>query len=204
MQEFKVRASASGKLAPNARKKGETLSQTTKTYAENWLKERIYGVKNEFSSKYTEKGTLMEDVAIDKAIEWLDIPFALKNEKQFEDDYFTGSPDVILEDEILDIKCSWDCFTFPLFEKELPSKDYYYQMQVYMHLTGKKKARVIYMLLNTPDNVSKYETKHNYDEIDKRWRVRTFEVKYDIEAINMLIMKVQEVRKYLKSINNQN
>ena len=31
-------------------------------------------------------------------------------------------------------------FSFPLFETELPEKDYFYQAQVYMHLTGKKKA----------------------------------------------------------------
>lgn len=203
MEIFKIRASASAKLIPNARAKGEVLSQTTKTYAQTWLKERIYGVKNEFSSKYTEKGLLLEDLAIDKAISWLDIPFALKNEKYFEDDYFTGSPDLILDDEVIDIKCSYDCFTFPLFDSELPTQDYFYQVQVYMHLTGKTKARVVYLLLNTPEAIESWEAKHDYDNIDKKFRIKSFEVNYDPEVIKELIFKVTEVRKYLKLIYNE-
>lgn len=202
MESFKIRASASSNLIPNARAKGEVLSQQTKTYAQTWLKECIYGVKNEFSSKYTEKGLLLEDLAIDKAISWLDIPFALKNEKYFEDDYFTGSPDLILDDEVIDIKCSYDCFTFPLFDSELPTKDYFYQVQVYMHLTGKKKARVVYLLLNTPETIESWKAKHDYDNIDKKYRIKYFKVNYDPKVIKELIFKVTEVRKYLKSIYN--
>src|SRR5690606_8548337 len=130
-------------------------------------------------------------------ISWLDIPFALKNEKYFEDDYFTGSPDLILEDEVIDIKCSYDCFTFPLFDTELPTKDYFYQVQVYMHLTGKKKARVVYLLLNTPETIESWKAKHDYDSIDKKFRIKSFEVDYDPEVIKELIFKVTEVRKYL-------
>jgi hypothetical protein len=37
----------------------------------------------------------------------------------------TGTPDVILEDKIIDIKNSVDCFTFPLNEKELKNKAYW-------------------------------------------------------------------------------
>ena len=184
----------------NPRSKSELISKTTISYVHDWLKESIYGIKKEFSSKYTEKGTLLEDEGIDKAITWLDLPLVLKNEEQFEDDYFTGSPDLILEDEIIDIKLSWDAFTFPLFEDELPEKDYFYQVQIYMHLTGKKKARVVFLLLNTPEEIAKWETHHDYSAvpIDKRWKA--YSVDYDPDVIADLQQRVGNIREYIKTI----
>jgi len=196
---FKCRASAGGALMTNPRSKSETLSETTKTYAQNWLKEQIYGMKYEIDSKYMKKGVLLEDEAIDSAIQWLDLPFTLKNESHFEDDFFTGTPDLILEDEVLDIKNSWDAFTFPLFDTEIPTKSYEYQLQIYMHLTGKRKARLVYVLLNTPEHLN-YEPQYNYDNVDKAHRIKTFCVNYDPQIIEALQERVKEVRNYLETI----
>src|SRR5690554_1862721 len=200
MNQFKIRASAAGKIMTNPRSKSELISETAISYVHDWLKESIYGVKKDFTSKYTEKGTLLEDEGIDKAITWLDLPLVLKNEKRVEDEYFTGSPDLILEDEIIDIKLSWDAFTFPLFEDELPEKDYFYQVQIYMHLTGKKKARVVYLLLNTPEEIAKWETHHDYSAvpIDKRWKA--YPVEYDPVVIADLKTRVGNIREYIKTI----
>lgn len=196
---FKIRASASGKLMVNPRAKNEKLSETTKTYVQEWAKEHIYGVKNEIKSKYLEKGLMLEDTAIDKAIEWLDMPFSLKNEKFFEDDFFTGTPDLIVEDTVYDIKCSWICFSFPLFEKEIPTKDYFFQLQTYMHLTGCKKAVLTYVLLNTPEELT-YETQHNYDSVNKEYKIKTFEIDYDSQVIEELKNRIINVREYIQTL----
>ena len=200
MKEFKIRASSSGKLMTAPRSKSETLSETTKTYLKEWKKEQIYGVQKEIKSKYITKGLVLEDTAIEKAIEWLDLPFVLKNEQYFENEYFCGTPDLITDDEVLDTKCSWDCFSFPLFDKEVPNKDYFYQLQVYMHLTGKKKARLVYVLLNTPDDIAPYETKCNYDHLEKEYKIKTYDIEYDPEVINQLEEKVKESRTYLNNL----
>ena len=196
---FKSRASASGKLMTNPRDKKELLSETTKSYVQEWLKESIYGVRKDIKNKYLSKGLKLEDEAIDKAIEWLDLPFTLKNEAFFEDDFFTGTPDLIVNETVYDIKCSWDCFTFPLFDKEIPTKDYYYQLQVYMHLTGCKKAVLTYVLLNTPEELT-YEEKHNYDSLEKKYRIKTFEIEYSSEVIAELIKRVINVREYITQL----
>jgi len=175
------------------------LSDTTKSFVYDWLKESIYGVKKQIKSKYLDKGITYENTAIDKAIEWLDLPFVLKNESFFEDDYFTGTPDLISEDRIYDIKCSWDCFTFPLFETEIPTKDYFYQLQVYMHLTGKKNATLVYVLLNTPEEMH-WETQHNYDALDKKYRIKTFDIVYDASVIEDLQKRVLNIREFIKTI----
>ena len=183
----------------NPRDKKELLSETTKSYVQEWLKESIYGVRKEVKNKYLSKGLNLEDEAIDKAIEWLDLPFTLKNETFFEDDFFTGTPDLIVNETVYDIKCSWDCFTFPLFDKEIPTKDYYYQLQVYMHLTGCKKAVLTYVLLNTPEELT-YEEKHNYDSLEKKYRIKTFEIEYNSEVIAELIKRVINVREYINQL----
>jgi hypothetical protein len=182
------------------RSKTETLSETTKTYVYEWLKERIYKVHKEISNKYLNKGLMLEDTAIDKTIEWLDLSFTIKNEQFFENDYFTGTPDLIVDGVVYDTKCSWDCFTFPLFDKDIPTKDYFYQLQIYMELTGCKKAVLVYVLLNTPDELI-YERKHIYDDLDKKYRIKTYEVEYDAEVIEKLKNKVLQVREFINQLN---
>ena len=108
LETFKCRASAAGKLMTNPRNKTEILSETTKSYVKEWMKSQIYGYKKEITSKEMNKGIIFEDTAIDKAIECLDLPFAIKNEHRFEDEFFTGEPDLLLQDEVIDIKNSWD------------------------------------------------------------------------------------------------
>lgn len=63
------------------RNKSEVLSETTKSYIKEWLIEQIYGFRKEIKSKYIDKGNKLEDTAIDKAIEWLDLDFVMKNAK---------------------------------------------------------------------------------------------------------------------------
>ena len=196
MKEFKARASAAGKLMTAARSKTETLSETTKTYLKDWAVSEIYGYQKEIKSKYITKGLTKEDEAIDKAIEWLDLDFVLKNEKYFEDDYFCGTPDLITDDEVIDIKNSWDCWTFPLFDNEIKNKDYFTQLQVYMHLTGKKRARLVYVLLNTPEEMH-WEQQLKYDDKPKKLRIKAFSVDYDPLVIESLKEKVIASRKYI-------
>lgn len=200
MKLFKCRASASGKLMTSPRNKSEVLSETTKSYLKDWATAQIFGIQKSVLTKQMEKGIMLEDDAIQFASEVLKFPKTVKNEMFFEDDYFTGTPDVILDNEIIDIKVSWDAFTFPYFESELPTKDYFYQMQVYMHLTGKKVARVVYVLLNTPNSLV-YDEPDDYSNIDPIKRVKAFEVTYDPEIIKELESKVLESRKLIDTWN---
>jgi len=199
MKEFKIRASASGKLMTKPRSKSEVLSKTTKSYLEEWTKEQIYGVRKNIQSKYLTKGNQVEDDAIMYASTekgWL---FAEKNEEYFEDDYFCGTPDLILENKIIDIKSSWDCFSFPLFYNAIPNKDYYYQLQTYMHLTGKRDAQLVYVLMNTPEELT-LEESHDYSEINSKYRIKIFEVEYQEEVIEELKNKVIESREYIREL----
>lgn len=192
---FKIRASQAGKLMTNSQKKGEP-SKTTQSYLQEWVKESIYGQKNEIESKYLTKGVQVESDAIEVASDHLGWFMSEKNEKHFEDDYFTGTPDVILSDMVVDIKSPWDCFTFPLFDTEIPNKDYYYQLQVYMHLTGLKSAQLVYVLMDTPADL--YGANQvSYENVDSKYRVKVFDVEYDQPVIEELKKRVVDARAYI-------
>ena len=189
---FKIRASASGKLMTKSRSKDGALSKTALSYVQDWYKEQIYGVKKNIDNKYLRKGISVEDNAIDYAATELGWLFAEKNEEYFEDSHFCGTPDVILDDTIIDIKSSWDCFTFPLFEDEIPNKDYYYQLQTYMALTGLKKAQLVYVLMDTPESIERDAV--SYESVESKYRIKIFDVDYDEEVVESMRDKVQYVR----------
>ena len=150
MKQFKIRCSAISQIMTRSKVKSNPLSKTTESYLQEWLKEQIYGAQNFKGNKFTQKGLDVEDESINYVMEELNYDFLVKNEDSFENDFLTGTPDVLTDDLVIDMKNSWDMFTFPLFEDAIPTKAYYYQLQGYMALTGKTKAKLIYTLMDTP------------------------------------------------------
>jgi hypothetical protein len=217
-----VRCSSLGKLLTEPRSKSEVLSQTAKSYIEDLFNELEFGYRKEFSSRYTDKGLEMEDEAIQFASEQFDWDFVVKNTERFTNDYITGEPDINTDSLLADIKCSWSLDTYPMFEADLKNKDYYWQLQGYMWLTGKTEAELVYCLMNTPlqiveDEVRRahwkaglidedidlrheVQTKHNYDNIPSKLRVKRYIVERDDKAIEKIIEKVEIAREYYKML----
>ena len=217
-----VRCSSLGKLMTEPRSKSEVLSQTAKSYIEDLFNELEFGYRKEFSSRYTDKGLEMEDEAIQFASEQFDWEFVVKNTERFTNDYITGEPDINTDSLLADIKCSWSLDTYPMFEAEMKNKDYYWQLQGYMWLTGKTEAELVYCLMNTPlqiveDEVRRahwkaglidedidlrheVQTKHNYDNIPSKLRVKRYIIERDEKAIEKIIDKVEIAREYYKML----
>jgi len=219
MKEFKIRCSAIGQVMNNPRAKKDVeaglLSATSKTYCREWVKEQIYKRRKNFTNKYTEKGLVVEDNSLDFIAEQLGYGLLVKNEDYFEDDFLTGTPDVILNDHLIDVKNSWDCFTFPLFMDNIPSKDYYWQAQGYMALTGLSSYKLIYTLMDTPEYLIEKEFKYNnfydkdfedfvkdylYSDIDPKQRIKVFEIQRNDEDINAIKERVKQCRNYIKTL----
>ncbi len=200
MDNFKIRASGVSQIMTNPRSKSETLSQTCKTYLEDWIKEQIFGVEKRIESKYLEKGLMMEDEAIEFYSIAKEVDFMVKNIDHYENDFFTGTPDCIHDGVVYDFKTSWDAFTFPLFDSN-PNKGYVMQLQVYMHLLGLKKAKLVYTLQNTPEHLVKpWEENVYYDSVDLKYRIKEFDIEYDPEFIESVKERVLLCREYIKSI----
>ena len=170
-----------------------------KSYCEDWLKEQIYGIKKNIKSKYLDKGNASENEAIEFIESYYRLGFIIKNEQHFEDKYKTGTPDIIRPRHIRDTKCSWDAFSFPLFEKKLDPQ-YWWQVQGYMDLTKKKLAYVDYVLVNTPEEID-FDA-HDYSNVAKKYRVKSFKVKRDDAAIKEIAVRVKMCRNYIKELQN--
>ena len=224
MNTFRVRCSALGKIMTSPRSKSEILSQTAKTYVEEQVLLAKYGIVKTFNSRYTDKGNLVEDESIKLASEVLELGFILKNDEHFSNEWVTGTPDVNTASLILDVKSSWDATTFPFFATEIPTKDYYYQLQGYMWLTGKQKSLLVYCLVNTPldmvqdeirrahwnanlleeslDLIDEVQKRHNFDHIPDNRRVKVFEVERDDEVIEQIKERVELCREYYETLYN--
>ena len=216
--EFKIRASGCGKLMG---KKG--LGKTGLSFAEMWLKEKVYNRRKDIKSKYLEKGNLMEDNSLDEVAKNMGMGILIKNEKHFTNDYMTGTPDAIVKDCVIDVKNSWSWETFPLLETEVPNSDYYFQLQVYMELTGTSKAKLIYTLMDTPEHLiqkeaywyakdngygelsdemlSEFVAKMTYPDIPEKYKYKCFEIERNDADIELIKIRVLECRDHLKSFN---
>lgn len=221
---MKIRCSAIGKLMSTPRTKGEILSETAKTYIQDLFKEKELGIAREFWSRYTDKGIQMEDEAIDFAGQVLGWDFVVKNEQGYENEWITGTPDVITKDLLADIKCSWDGNTFPLFDTELKNKDYYWQLQGYMWLTGLEQSELVYTLMNTPHQIVEDEVRrahwkaglidedldlreavqsqHTFDHLPNNLRVKRFIIRKDKEAIEKIKEKIELAREYYEQLKS--
>jgi hypothetical protein len=97
-----------------AKAKSGGLSETAKSFIVTWYKEQLYDRRKEIQSKYMSKGNACEDVSIAYLNQLYGTSHS-KNEDHFNDDYLHGTPDIITEDTIIDVKNSWDFTTFPLW-----------------------------------------------------------------------------------------
>lgn len=144
MSELIFRCHSLGELM-GARGLGVTgQKRAIKTYIEN-TDNRYKEVK----SKYLEKGVLNETNAIELVNEVLKTNFS-KNDQRLTNEYLTGECDVLEPNEIADVKCSWDRFTF---EESRLAESYEWQLRGYMELYDKPKSRVIYCLTDAPDHM---------------------------------------------------
>lgn len=217
--EFKVRCSGIGDIMTNPRSKSETISAGAKTHCEKWIKEQLYNRKAAFFSKQTAKGNIVEDESIAFVSDLLGLANLKKNKAHFTDDYCQGTPDLITEDLVIDMKNSWTWDTFPILKNDVPDKNYYWQLQGYMKLTGKQNAMLIYTLTDTPRHLIESEARRyayqngyefdddllnhfikqmTYPDIDESLKIKIFDIKRDDDAISQIEEKVIGCREYIK------
>ena len=214
-QEENVRVLAEVKDQPH-------LSETVKTYLkELWIAE-TYGREKDIMNKYMKKGLLAEEDSITLLTNVLG-RFFIKNEERFENEYIKGTPDIIDAESIIDIKTSWDLWTFGKAEV---TKNYYWQLMGYMWLTGKKRAYLDYCLVDAPYELiqdelrklswkmmmidtqdplyleaeEKIEHAMTFGDIPPNIRVKTFHVDFSYNDIEALKKRIEECRNYLSNL----
>ena len=167
--ETLIRASSVGYLmtepVTKADKESGVLSKTAQKHLiEVYIAEK-YGRKRDIQTKQMKKGVEAEQDSIDLLSMYLKLPFS-KNEERFKNDFITGLPDIINGDTIIDIKSSYDLWTFLGNIPDKLDNLYYWQMQSYMWLTGTKNATIAYCLVNTPESIIQQEKYYLFKKMD--------------------------------------
>lgn len=156
--KIKFRASSTGYLMVEPKSKNELISETTKTHLVDVFVSNKYGRNTDIHTRYTTKGLMVEEDSITLYSRFKKC-FYLKNDQHLENDFIKGTPDLFVGESIskaeiiIDVKSSWDIFTFFRATQEKLNKQYYWQLQSYMALTGAKNAILAYCLVNTPDTL---------------------------------------------------
>lgn len=159
MQANKIlfRCSSLGYIMTESRTKSEPLSETCKNHLVDVFISYRYNRRQDIQTRYTIKGTMVEEDSMTLYSRYKRKMYR-KNQERFSNDYIAGTPDIVVVDGaapelIIDIKSSWDIFTFMRNKHKDLNKQYYWQMQGYMALTGAKSAVLAYCLSNTPDQL---------------------------------------------------
>jgi hypothetical protein len=221
--KYKFRCSGLGNLLVDPRSKSDPLSETTKTYLkEIWIWE-MFGRKKLIATKYMDKGIAVESDSLE-LVKTVTGKMYFKNQKQFENDYITGTPDVDgkNEDSFIDVKSSWDIWTFGAVTEDIARKTYYGQLLGYMILLNKQKSSLAYCLVNTPEDIIQYELyklkasgaikdipedeekalkNYMFDDIDPAKRIKMYNFGRDAEIEEKLIQRIIEARKYLNNLS---
>ncbi len=205
--EFTIRASE-GKLAmTDPSNKTNALSETTL----NWLREKacfdFFGIKKQIDTREMSKGIECEEDSIElyNSVNFTSVG---KNQITFKKDFFTGTPDLIAQDKVIDIKTSWSFDTFPMFladaEKLVKKSGYEWQVQQYMMLTGKRRAEVAFCFVTTPSHLlTQYDDLklHDADLIEESKRITVVELNYSEEKEEKMYQRASLLEvEYLKLI----
>lgn len=167
--DYKFHPSSLGALMTDPRSKSDGLGETCKAHLMECYIERVYGRSKEITNKYIEKGIECEEDSLTLYSRVMKT-FYKKNVKVYENDYLIGTPDIITGEDIIEIKTSWDIFTFHKVLHKNINKDYFWQCQGYMELTDREHAKLVYCLVDaTPQMVldAKNKLKWTMNVIDR-------------------------------------
>jgi hypothetical protein len=226
------RASSIGHLMTSPKSKADkdagNLSESAKTHLIDIYVSAKYNRQSDIFSKYISKGLMVEEDSI-TLYSRLKKKFYKKNEEMLSNDILRGTPDMYAGENIrnanhvIDVKSSWDIFTFHRTLSKDVNDMYYWQLQAYMLLTGAKSATLAYCLIDTPlvmiedekrklmwkmgvatseesdykQAAEELERLMTYSDIPMDQRVIEFQFDRNDEDIQAMYVKVEKARKWL-------
>ena len=200
------------------------FGQTAKSYIRDcWLRAE-YAYDEPVMTNEIIKGLVCEGESIGVLSRQFEGPYRYKNEEQFENEWFTGTPDIVGDEWVEDVKTSWSLRTF--FNTEKPNPIFFAQGQVYMDLTGLSRFRLAHCLVDTPpelvaEEMKRFYFRFNCDEenphylecirkveamhsasvmIPEHQRIKVFEFERHEDYLATLRQRVEQARVYYDSL----
>lgn len=204
------RCSSLHKLIGDGRSKAAVISDTAKSAIRDIVKEDLYGFRSFTGNQYTQKGNLLEDLAIEMSGKMRFRNYQ-KHVGRMENELITGECDVLdLERKlIIDTKVTWDIGTHPFFQDEAMEKvkkaGYDVQMQAYMWLYDCEVAHVDFWLFPCPPELLKDwddidQLVHLVEAIDIRERKTTVIIERDEAVIQKIKDKIPHCQNYYEQL----
>ena len=204
------RCSSLHKLIGDGRSKAAVISDTAKSAIRDIVKEDLYGFRSFTGNQYTQKGNLLEDLAIEMSGK-MRLRNYQKHVGRVENELITGECDVLdLKNKlIVDTKCTWDIGTHPFFADEAMEKvkkaGYDVQMQAYMWLYDCDVANIDFWLFPCPpellngwDDID--QLVHLVEKIDIRERKTTVVIERDEAIIQKIKDKIPHCQNYYEQL----
>lgn len=190
---------------PKTQKEGP-LSVGARTYVRELVAQAVFGVDFEVTSKEMEKGIACEvphSIPLFNRVTGRNL---VKNTQRFENDYLTGEPDLIGDDDVVDIKTAWSIATFPIcWEDVNPGQRqlYEWQLRAYLQLTNKARASIAYALVTTPDDLMpnwEPQSLHFVEHIPEHHRLTTWSIERDAAKEAAMVEKIKHARAYYREV----
>jgi len=197
-----IRASFVGKIMSEPKLKADkesgNLSEGAKTELNKLAKQIVYDYRPELNTKPILKGLQCEQDSID-LFNRVFFTFHEKNETRINTDCMTGECDILGDDVIIDIKSSYSLDTFPATPDDGENDVYYWQGVMYMHLYDKPRYEVAYCMVDTPDDLCRYEQPelHLVSHIPENMRVTVWRFDRNLNDEAKLIDKCKKAQQYI-------
>lgn len=185
-----------------------TLSAGAKTHIQELAKQFVYRFEPQVTTKYMEKGLIVEDTSIELYNSVFFTSHA-KNTERRTVGHLTGEPDIVdLQGrKIKDIKSAWSLDTFPAIRAAGECSLYEWQLRAYMKLWADEvdSAELIYCMVSTPEELIGYEDEavHLVDHIDPMLRVTRLTFERDQTKERLIDIKLEEANKYFDLVLEQ-
>jgi hypothetical protein len=210
-------------------KKAGELSGTAKSYLQKIYIQERWGRQKEIVTKKMLKGTLVEDSIITILGFRENKPY-VKNQERRENEWASGHCDIDHEpdDEVIDVKGSYEPESFIPALTDIINPVYYFQLQTYMWLWKRLRGRLVYILEDCPDMIIQNELRSllyrmdvvtdespeykiaaaklirelTFQDIPINERIIQIPVARNEEVIKQIPGKVEKARAYLKYLDS--
>lgn len=176
-----------------------SLSAGAKTFLDGMAKEFVYSYEKTISSKYLEKGRMVEDDSIE-LYNSVFFQSLAKNTERRSNEWVTGECDLVHPSKIIDIKSAWNLDTFPATAAQAHDPDYEWQGRAYMWLWDRPEFEVAWCLVDTPPDLIGYEDEalHYVSHLNPALRVTTARYMRDPRLEERIKTKVQAANAYIE------
>jgi hypothetical protein len=179
-----------------------SLSAGAKTYLKSLAKEFTFGYHKVVKTKCMDKGLALEQQAIE-FINRQRFKSYTKNTERRVSEYLTGECDIYVPGmKTIDTKVAWDVDTFPALIEDAHDPIYEWQGRSYMKLWDVPEHEVVFVLLDTPDELIRWEQEelHKVSHIDPALRITSITYRRDEALERKLDLKCKVAHDYLMNL----